>query len=194
MVLLVLSLLISVSTNCFSQDTTQASKKVASDSSLSKKKHKASMSRPGKAALLSAVVPGLGLGQIYNKKYWKAPVVWGLMGSTIYGALWYNNQYNESVDLYEANSTSPLAPQYLSNVNYYRKYRDMLIIGASLVYVMSIVDAYVDAHLMEFDIKDDLSVRISPDIIYTNHTGIIPGLSVNFSFKSKYENRSSWLR
>ena len=161
---------------------------------ITKKENKAIYSSARKASILSAIIPGLG--QAYNKKYWKIPIVYAGIGGFGYMFLSNNKQYN----LYRANvkayndddpTTVPGLPQYSSDQSQtlklqYRKYRDFAVIGFSLVYLINIIDANVDAHLKTFDVSDDLSINIDPwQSTYQANSGIrtATGLSLKFNFK-----------
>lgn len=138
-------------------------------------------------ALLWAILPGGG--QIYNRKYWKVPIVWGAMLSCYYAISWNNRLYQEYHAAYrDINSEDPsqntawlsfappgaTADQYanykhLSSTlqrgnDYYRRYRDISIVLGILVYGLSFLDAYVDAELYTFDISPDLSMRVTPHV------------------------------
>ncbi|HTF05216.1 MAG TPA: DUF5683 domain-containing protein, partial [Bacteroidia bacterium] len=120
----------------------------------------------------SALVPGLG--QIYNKKYWKLPIVYAGMGGTLYGVLWnhkyfkyYRNCLRARYDD-DVNTIDPL-PLYPDDVlvtykNYYQRYRDLCFIGMAAVYTLQILDAAVDAHLFYFDVGPDLSFHWQPEV------------------------------
>lgn len=121
-----------------------------------------------KATIFSSLLPGLG--QTYNKKYWKVPVIYAAIGGLGFSIIKNNQQYiiYHNALLQRANGIAindPL-PQY-SNDNlvtlkrYYRRYRDLSIMAVALVYVLQIVDANVDGHLANFDV-DNISLNISP--------------------------------
>lgn len=148
-----------------------------------------------KATIMSAVVPGLG--QIYNRKYWKAPIIYAGLGA--FGYLYVKNQkeyayYRDNLrnesddDTTTINTTNPKlsSDDLLSEKNRYRKYRDLGIIGCTIVYVLNIIDANVDAHLKTFDVSDDLSMKITP----FNKVGIANnnlcwqgGITIQLNFK-----------
>ena len=139
-------------------------------------------------AILWAFLPGGG--QIYNRKYWKLPIVWGAFMACYYSITWNNRQYQEYHAAYRdlsgpdpEHNTSWLvfAPagaqasdyqQYQSSLrstlkrgnDFYRRYRDLSIVATVLVYGLSILDAYVDAELYTFDISPDLSLRVVPEV------------------------------
>lgn len=155
---------------------------------------------PRKAALRSAILPGLG--QAYNKKYWKIPIVWAAIGTTT-GVLIYNlNNYRDTRYAYKlkyANDTGgdttgyylikpELVPLSTESVRYYRdQFRrdvDLSILFLLLFWGLNVVDAAVDAHLKGFDISPDLSMKVKP--YYTpspvGHSG---GLSLVFKLKKR---------
>jgi hypothetical protein len=121
---------------------------------------------PRKASIYSAVLPGAG--QIYNGKYWKAPIVWVGMGTFAYMAIDNQSKFMRFKDAYllrQDGGTDEfydiLTPEALINeMDRYRRFRDLNIIGATLFYVVQIIDANVDASLSDFDVSDDISLRI----------------------------------
>jgi hypothetical protein len=126
---------------------------------------------PRKATILSAVCPGAG--QIYNKKYWKLPLVYGGIGVSIYLGVRYGNDYRYWREEYRlavdgnpdsnGDYTDILSEAAIrDNRDTYRRWMELSYITAGLFYVLQIVDANVDAHLMEFDVSDDLSLRWEP--------------------------------
>lgn len=125
---------------------------------------------PKKASLLSAALPGLG--QAYNKKYWKIPVIYAGLFGLGYAVGFYHSNYVIYRDAYIAKTdTNSLtidhypeidAAVLLENNDYYRKNRDIFIIAAVGMYVINIIDASVDAHLFTFDVSDDLSINVNP--------------------------------
>lgn len=145
---------------------------------------------PIRALWLSALCPGLG--QIYNRRYWKLPIVVGAFVGLGYGTTWNNRMLSDYTKAYrdvmdnDPNThsymnffpptvkESDLDPAWLKKVlknkkDYYRRYRDICIIGIFGVYLLNIVDAYVDASLSHFDISPDLSMDVSPALL--NNTG-----------------------
>lgn len=139
-------------------------------------------------ALLWALLPGGG--QIYNRKYWKLPIVWGAFMTCYYSVTWNHRQYQDYHAAYRdlssedpSKNTSWLAfapagakaedyKTYQSTLkstlkrgnDFYRRYRDLSILASVLVYGLSILDAYVDAELYTFDISPDLSLRVAPEV------------------------------
>lgn len=155
------------------------------------KKHK--NHSPRLAAILSAVAPGAG--QIYNKKYWKLPIVWG--GLTGLGYLWVNenNRYQDAktsyLTLVDKDPSNDIAYNGTTNAtvvgstkNVYRNQRDMYLLFGILFYGLNIIDATVDAHFMNFDVNDDLSMKLNLDMKnYVATTQAIPSLTCTFRFK-----------
>jgi len=118
---------------------------------------------PLKAVLLSAVLPGAG--QFYNESYWKLPIV-ALAGG--YFGYEIVNQTNKFVDYKEQYIASQTAgnpngdPQLLTTRNFYRDQRDRFIFYFGIFYVINLVDAYVDAHLYDFDVSDKVRFNVTP--------------------------------
>ena len=143
---------------------------------------------PRKAIMYAAVVPGLG--QVYNKKYWKLPLVYGGFVGFGYGISFYQKGYTkykaELFDILETNepfSASGYTEEQLRNiVNKYRRERDFFIILMAGMYLLQMVDAHVDAHLKEFDLNPNLHVRLQPRWETDMMTGRSIGLSVKLRF------------
>lgn len=148
---------------------------------------------PARAAFYSAVVPGLG--QAYNKKYWKIPIIYAGMGAGIYFYLNNNKQYNRYRDAYkrrlagftddefsDADGNPLLSDDSLIDAQkFYSRNKEVSLLVTAAFYVLNIIDANVDAHLMQFNVNDDLSVR--PDLYqndFNNRTNL--GLSLNYRF------------
>ena len=147
-----------------------------------------------KATIMSALVPGLG--QVYNRKYWKAPVIYAALGGLGYFFYINNTSYNnyrtaliKSVDnggTAEVGGRVYSTTQLQSQKLYYRKFRDFAGIGIAVVYFLNIIDANVDAHLKTFDVSDDLSINIDPwQGIYNTSSGYATatGLSIKLKFR-----------
>src|SRR5437899_3312003 len=123
---------------------------------------------------LSAVLPGAG--QLYNENYWKVPVIWGLTGYWIYEWVKLNNQYKDFGDQYDV-SISTLSPggnAHLRGVrDFYRDERDKFAWYLGGLYFLNLVDAYVGAHLYDFDISPDLGAggRLVPGVTATIRMG-----------------------
>jgi hypothetical protein len=163
---------------------------VASDSSL--KVHS-----PTKAALFSAALPGLG--QVYNKKYWKIPIIYAGFG--VFAYFITNNhkeyvKYREAYDYVSSGDSTYIDNDYAykynedqlrDGKNYYRRNLEFTYILAGLWYILNILDATVDAHFFNFDIDDDLSLRIDPMIDNRNflpsrNQGSVNGLTITLKF------------
>ena len=146
--------------------------------------------RPNTAALYSAALPGLG--QAYNKKYWKIPILYG--GAVVVGYyINYNHQlYRQYRDgLYAMidgdDRTEPFNPNlseddYRRATDYWRRNRDLLILAGIIVYVFNIVDAHVDAHLELFTIEEDISLNLEPSFDQTAMQSNLYGLSLKLRF------------
>ena len=129
---------------------------------------------PAKAAFYSAILPGLG--QAYNKSYWKIPIVYAALGTTIYFFLSNDKKYNEFRDVYKRRLEGFTDDQYqfLDNdrlilaQKFYQNNRDLSALLTSLFYVLNIVDANVDAHLTQFNVNNKLTIK--PDFFKNDST------------------------
>lgn len=143
--------------------------------------------RPSKAAFYSAILPGLG--QAYNKKYWKIPLVYGAIGTSMYFYLDNNKKYHDFRDAYKQRLKG-LPDKYLgvyddtrliAGQRFYQRNRDLSLLVTIGFYVLNIVDANIDAHLTQFNVNDNLSV--APDIYQTDFTAKPNvGLTFNYTF------------
>ena len=142
---------------------------------------------PHKASIYSAILPGAG--QVYNKKYWKVPIVYTALGSAVYFT--FNNQqkYNQyrdafllrqdgSKDEYDGIYSDS---QLITIMEYYERNKELSIIMVAAVYILNIVDASVDAHLFDFDVSEDLSLHTTPKLMQTQK-GYQPALSLQMNF------------
>lgn len=147
---------------------------------VAQKKEKLKKHSPLKAALFSALLPGLG--QAYNKRYWKIPIVYAGLGGLGY-AVYYTadnftksrNAYRLSVDLdsttigiYRGSSSASELKEYR---DYYKRFLDLSILFTSLWYTLNIIDAAVDAHLFYWNVNDDLTLNWEPQIRPTYANG-----------------------
>ena len=145
---------------------------------------------PTKATWLALVIPGGG--QIYNRKFWKLPIIYGGFAGCAYALTWNNKMYKDYMQAYkdaalgnwDANSIHDLLPPgYLDRTpktqitetlrkrkDTYRRYRDLSIFAFIGVYLISVIDAYVDAELSNFDITPDLSMRVEPAVINSQYS------------------------
>ena len=150
------------------------------------KKSGINMLAPSKAAFYSAVLPGLG--QIYNKKYWKVPLVYGALGTTIYFYISNNNKYHAYRDAYKRRLEGFNDDEftYLDNSRliaaqkFYQNNRDLSALLTGLFYILNIVDANVDAHLMQFNVNDNLTIK--PDF-YRNEFSANQNLGISLTLK-----------
>ncbi len=116
---------------------------------------------PTKAMLLSAVLPGLG--QFYNNSYWKIPIIYGLAGYFIYEYRQNDKNYKYYQELFiESVKVSGGDYRYKRLRDFYRDQRDLFAIYLSVLYLANIIDAYVDAHLYNFDVGENLSIQLLP--------------------------------
>ena len=129
---------------------------------------------PAKATLYSMILPGLG--QAYNGKYWKIPIIYTVFGAMYYFAADNHQKYEDFKSAYKHFGTES-QPEWVyegisdasylkTRMEYYKRNRDFNIIIGGLFYLLNILDANVDAHLMDFDVSEDLSLRIEPDLNY----------------------------
>lgn len=153
---------------------------------------------PNRAVWMSALFPGLG--QVYNRRYWKLPIVVGAYMGLGYATSWNNNMLSEYTKAYRdimdndpstnsymnffppTTNEADLDKTWLTNLlqsrkNYFRRNRDLCIIGMVGVYLIAMVDAYVDASLTHFDITPDLSMDLTPQLIIDSR-GQKPGIGL----------------
>lgn len=170
------------------KDTVAVAKVERSDSTIIKKKHS-----PMKATIMSAALPGLG--QVYNGKWWKVPIIYGAFGGLIYSAVFndmkfrtYKNAYLVRIDD-DPNTTDPFVGRYSDAnlrqlVDSYQRNRDLSLIFTGVFYALNIIDAGVDAHLKDFDVSDDLSLKVRPTFQQVGPTGIpAPALALTFRLR-----------
>ncbi|TVR41581.1 MAG: hypothetical protein EA392_01450 [Cryomorphaceae bacterium] len=129
---------------------------------------------PRKATIYSAVLPGLG--QAYNRQYWKVPIVYAGVGVAVYflqdnikQANFYRQSYLNATDgdPSTVNTSGYSPPQLRELVIQHQKWRDYSYLGLVAVYLLNIVDAQVYGHLFTFDVSDELSLRIAPSVLPT---------------------------
>ncbi|HNP47964.1 MAG TPA: DUF5683 domain-containing protein [Bacteroidia bacterium] len=150
-----------------------------------------SKKRANRTALSSAILPGLGQG--LNKKYWKIPVIYAGFGSLVYFIQFNEGYYKKfkTAFLYRNDSDPSTVDNYplFSNddlrvrKDYYRRNRDLCYILTGVLYSMNIIDAYVDAQLMDFDVSDNLSIHTTPSIESAPGMEAMAGLKITFNFK-----------
>lgn len=159
---------------------------------------------PQRALWLSLVLPGAG--QIYNRKYWKIPIVYGGFLGCTYAFMWNQQMYRDYSQAYlDIMDDDPRTQSYMEMLppryditgredyfkdifknkkNRYRRYRDLSVFCFIGVYLLSVIDAYVDAHLSEFDISPELGMSVGPTVIgggsYRNGQAVGLGCSLSF--------------
>lgn len=148
---------------------------------------------PSKAAFYSAIFPGGG--QIYNKKYWKAPIVWAAIGTSVYLYIDNSNEFDRYRTAFKlrqqglkdeftnTGGKALISTQGLENAQKtLRKNRDLSLLAGILLYVLQIVEASVNAHLLQFDTDDSLSLKpmVYPDPLFIESPKV--GLTLKYSF------------
>jgi len=159
--------------------------------------------KPQKAAFFSAVLPGLG--QAYNHAYWKIPIVYATGAVLGYFVVTNNKNYQDlRAALLIRNDGDPTTVDEFSdhptlgesrtrgtdnlryNRDYFRRNRDLSILLSVLAYGLNIAEAYVDAHLNDFDVSDDLSLRMTPDLMQVPGTATAtPGITLTLISRAK---------
>lgn len=156
---------------------------------------------PRKATIYSAVLPGLG--QIYNRKYWKLPIVYGGFATLGFFINYNNGEYvkyrqaysdiidndpytNAYLDLFDPgvfdpNKITQYEERLKSAKDYWRRNRDLVVIGTAVFYAANIIDASVDAHFFNFDISDDLTINWIPGPVMCMDNKLI-GIHCRFTF------------
>ena len=139
---------------------------------------------PTKATLFSTAFPGLG--QVYNHKYWKVPIIYAGMGISIYFVVTNKKSFNNfktaygyridgnplTIDEYEGRLSESSLKSYM---DYYQRNKDLSYIVSGLFYILNIVDAAVDAHLFDFPKNDNLSFNFMPSIELTDNNQVASG-------------------
>lgn len=153
---------------------------------------------PRKAVIMSAVLPGLG--QVYNQKYWKVPIIYAAIGTLTYFIIDYNKKYNTYVNAYNdfvdtdtttnsflsvrgyANFSADPSYYLKSYRDFYRRWRDLDVLILAGVYVLNIIDANIDAHFFNFEIGDDITLNVKPYFFEPYSKSKNVGLSLNIKF------------
>lgn len=157
-----------------------------------------SIHKPKIALIASAIIPSAG--QIYNQIYklnrqknnlwWKLPIIYGGIGTSAYFVVTNHNFYksfkNERIarldDLYVSTTYSYLSDSQLKVYqNQYERWRNLSVIASLGVYLLQVIDANVEGHLMHFDTSDDLSFHLQPNFLYSGNTSA-PGMTLRISF------------
>ncbi len=173
--------------NIFAQDTLSVAEPV-------KKVFKA---EPFRATMLAVALPGLG--QIYNRKYWKVPFVYAGFGGLVYAISFNSKEYNIFLKAYQdftdkipetksyldliknvdpstydpvlfpktavSSTTEWYKERMLAQVDYFKRYRDLSYIGIAAWYLFTVLDANVDASLFNYDVKDDIELKVQPVVV-----------------------------
>lgn len=142
---------------------------------------------PAKAAFYSAVLPGLG--QAYNKKYWKIPLVYGAIGTSLYFYIDNNKKYHQYRDAYKRRLEGYTDDKFsyldktrlIAGQKFYQRNRDLSALMSIAFYALNILDANVDAALIQFNVNENLSVK---PVIYPNDVTLKTnlGLTLNYNF------------
>ncbi|MRR19176.1 hypothetical protein EG827_03190 [bacterium] len=169
------------------------------------------MLEPVRSTMFAAALPGLG--QIYNRKYWKVPIVYAGFGALGYAVTFNTQNYNTFItayqdftdiipetdsyldllvnqdpstydpvlypETYDPSNEAWVKTSLLNGVDYYRKYRDLSYIGIAAWYLITILDANVDASLFDYDISDNLKASFLP--ITVTYAGISPGIMLSIT-------------
>ncbi|MGO3706978.1 MAG: DUF5683 domain-containing protein [Mesonia hippocampi] len=143
---------------------------------------------PAKAAFYSAVLPGLG--QAYNKRYWKIPIVYAALGVSTYFIVDNQNEYTRYRDAYKRRLAGHTDDEFYGRISteglinaqkQFRRNKEISILVTLGIYVLNIIDANVDAHLQQFNVNKDLSIHPSFDVNeYSGKANY--GLSLNLNF------------
>ncbi|MFP9099637.1 DUF5683 domain-containing protein [Flavobacterium sp. RHBU_24] len=169
----ILAALLLFTISCFAQETPVTDPKPATTAPVAVdttqpviKPYKYNALAPAKAAFYSGVLPGLG--QIYNKSYWKAPIVWGGLGLSIYSYTWNNKKHHEYRDAYKDLIAGKTLTGKLEGFDrerlesaqrFHQRNRDLSALITAGIYILNIIEANVDAHLSQFNVDDNLSLR-----------------------------------
>lgn len=154
---------------------------------------------PAKATIMSAVVPGLG--QIYNQKYWKVPIAYALIGVSVERFISFQNQFKRYqrayIDIEDGDPytnffdnlgfpsfyTHDMKKQYITKrKEQLRTWRDYAIVAVVAAYVLTVIDANVDAHLIDFNLEDNISLNIRPCFFIDDMNFKKIGLTLRFTF------------
>jgi hypothetical protein len=153
---------------------------------------------PSKAAFYSAILPGLG--QAYNKKYWKIPIVWGAIGTGVYFYINNNKEFNRYRDAYKRRlagftddefyfdargnplTTPRVSTERLEDAQkFFRRNKELSLLITAGLYALNIIDANVDAHLLQYNVDENLSLSPHYELNQIDATSNL-GLTLNFKF------------
>ena len=176
-------------------DSTKKEEKQINHAFLETSNEESNIKNPKKAANLAILAPGLGLGQIYNQKYWKLPLIYGADAYIVYKIIVFSNTYTQLRDELYRRDLSKLHPEIKwlntnkdltttatetirTDKDIYRRKRDRMYLIAGGVYGLTILDAYVNAHLSSFNIDKKKSLTFKPSLVPTDQS-----LALGFSLK-----------
>jgi len=191
-VLVMFMILIMASSGLIAQTAdTSNIKAQTTDTSLVKKHN------PNKAMIMSAILPGLG--QAYNKKYWKIPIIYAGAATVTYFAISNNSNYKKYLEAYklrtdgDPTTIDAYAGIYDETVlidikNYYRRNLELTFIAGFAIYALNIIDATVDAYLFDFDINDNLTMKVHPFYLASFNQSVA-GLSLTFNFGKEKKHK-----
>lgn len=171
------------------QNMLYAQKPVSLDSLKQAEREKHS---PQRATIYSALLPGLG--QAYNKKYWKIPIIYAGFAALTYTYIFSDGKYSDFLNEFTFRNTkdsshfNPSFAEYsndniLELKNAYQKDRELCLIGIVVLYALNIIDATVDGHLFAFDVSDNLSMNIEPYLAPNYDNKLKGGITLTFSPK-----------
>jgi len=138
---------------------------------------------PLKATLYALVLPGLG--QAYNKKYWKMPIVWAGLGGVGYAINFNTKMYREATLEFAEDPSD----QNQHALKYWRRYMELSYIGLIVVYAFQVLDAYVDAQLHNWNVSENLSMGVAPSLQPLMHPSSLTGQSVGLTCTLKIRGR-----
>jgi hypothetical protein len=172
----------------FAQQTDTIVRPTTLDTTIIKKKHS-----PFKATMMSVALPGLG--QVYNGKWWKVPLIYGGFGGLIYSSVindlncrTYKEAYLVRIDDDPATTDQFVGRYSDANlkelVSFYQRNRDLSLIFTGVLYALNIIDASVDAHLKDFDVTDDLTLKVRPTM-HQIGPGMIPAPALALTLRLK---------
>ena len=171
----------------------KGAKPVIAKNNLSSKKDSVQIKKHNpKTASWLAIIPGAG--QIYNKKYWKLPIVYAGLGTTAFLIYYYEGltsmyrkehvaRVNENMDKLNPKLVNYSDANILELRNFHRRNMEICVAACTILYVLSILDACVDAHLFYYDVSDNLTLGVKPKINHNPVNGVTsPGLGLIVKF------------
>ena len=144
---------------------------------------------PGTAILCSAVMPGLG--QVYNRKYWKVPFVYGAGGAAFYSLHYFQTGYKQIMKIIDEEDDPAtfyfhgrtIDSRFLTDYrNHYHRFRDISFFSLAGIYLLNIIDAMIDAEFSAFDVSDDLTMSIRPYVTGNHDVMSVAGMKLSIGF------------